>query len=71
MNMGENYRNLKSIMLLMASAENLANFIDWLDGQLDAIDDSMGAEDQVAIIREDPQYKLMIEEAETIRKLFS
>lgn len=64
------YDQIKELVRLMESAENLAVLMDWLDDKLDAVDDdecSPEAYDYLAIVREDPKYKLMIEEAKSIR----
>lgn len=64
------YDQIKNLMLLMESAENLAVLMDWLDDKLDAVDDEEVTPEMynyMACIREDPQYKLMREEARSIR----
>ena len=67
------YDQIKNLMLLMESAENLAVLMDWLDGKLDAVDDeevSPETYEYLARIQEDPKYKLMREEARSIRYMF-
>ena len=66
------YDQIKNLLLLMESAENLAVLVDWLDDKMDAVDDDEVTPemyDYLARIREDPKYKLMREEARSIRKM--
>ena len=66
------YDRVREVLLFMDSASNLASLMDWLDEKLDAVDDdevSPEVYDYLACIREDPKYKLMREEAKSIRKM--
>ena len=66
------YDRVREILLFMDSASRLASLMDWLDGKLDAVDDEEVSPEMynyMACIREDPQYKLMIQEAKSIRKM--
>ncbi len=68
--LGQTYDQIKNLMMLMESAENLSVLMDWLDDKLDAVDDEAVTPemyDYLARIQEDPKYKLMREEARSIR----